>query len=111
MKMEDIILAHAKYKVSLRSHIEKGTEIDIPDNDLSFWIRDQECWLSHLPTFQNLCREHEAFHSYVTAVLTLVGEGKRSEAKSLLSEEMFVLISDEIVNILIRLGQEIKKVG
>ncbi|AHZ83436.1 CZB domain-containing protein [Bdellovibrio bacteriovorus] len=98
MKTNDIVLAHAKYKLSLRNFVENGSELQVPDEDLLFWLRDNKRSLSHLPAFQHLEKEHEAFCNYVSAVLTLVDAGQRSQARELIKSEMFVLLSEEIVS-------------
>lgn len=109
MKIEDIILAHAKYKLSLRNFVEKGSELQIPEGDLLFWLQEQARDLSHLPSFRNLQREHEAFVNYVSAVLTLVAEGQRTQAQELISSEMFVLISEEIVTTMSLLERDLNR--
>nr|BFD60575.1 hypothetical protein CKG001_26820 [Bdellovibrio sp. CKG001]BFD63990.1 hypothetical protein BdHM001_26710 [Bdellovibrio sp. HM001] len=109
MKLEDIILAHAKYKLSLRNFVEKGSELEIPEGDLLFWLQEQARELSHLRSFRILQREHEAFVNYVSAVLTLVAEGQRAQAQELMSSEMFVLISEEIVTTVSLLERELNR--
>lgn len=107
MRVEDFVLAHAKYKISLRKFVENGSEINVSDEDLLFWIHEQEsCW-GHLSSFHSLRRDHEAFCQYVAAVLTLVEDGRKEEAAELLRHEMFILLSNEVVKAVSSLAWEL----
>lgn len=109
MKLQDIVIAHAKYKVSLRNFVENGSEQHFPEHDLLLWLDEQERHLHHLPSYRILRREHEAFQNYVSAVLTVLSEGKRAQARALIYSEMFVLISDGLVDSASRLERDLRR--
>ncbi|MDG0818155.1 hypothetical protein [Bdellovibrio svalbardensis] len=110
MTFNDAIIEHAKWKIQLRSAIQKGVPTIASENllrqefwPLGQWLQHKEAYLGHLKDFQDFKRDYEAFHLCVADMLICVEHGNFKKAQELAQSEMFVLIASSTSEAMLKL--------
>lgn len=115
MTFKDIVIEHAKWKIHLRTTIEKGVPT-IPSMNfatpeywpLGSWLKHNEPSLGHLKDFRNFKREYEAFHLCVADMLLCLENGHHGKARELAQSEMFTLIASSTSEALVKLQRHLE---
>jgi signal-transduction protein with cAMP-binding, CBS, and nucleotidyltransferase domain len=110
----EAIDSHANWKMLLKRHIDLGKVLDIREVanshicELGKWIYGEGLQFNRLPSFEELCSQHDHFHRAAAEVVKHSNAGQKDKALSLIKPNgEFSKTSNNLVRALMECSREL----